>query len=59
MSGAFLEIDAMFNPGARYIIEARQKEHVELSEDGQLHNNPLTNLSHLRKNQASESSKKT
>jgi hypothetical protein len=59
ISGAFLELDVMFNPGARYIIEARQKEHVELSEDGQLHNNALKNFSHLRKNQTSESSKKT
>ena len=54
MSGSLLELDVMFNPGARHIIEARQKEHVELSEDGQLHNNSPTNLNHLRKSQSSE-----
>ena len=39
MGGALLEVDSIFNPGQRHVIEARLKEHVELTEDGQLHNN--------------------
>jgi flagellar biosynthesis/type III secretory pathway M-ring protein FliF/YscJ len=32
MSGALLEIDSIFNPGQKHVIEQRQKEHIELRE---------------------------
>jgi len=31
-----LEFDTIFNPGKKHVIEERQKEHIELKEDGQL-----------------------
>ena len=33
MSGALLEIDSIFNPGQRHVIEQKQKEHMEQTED--------------------------
>ena len=38
IASGLLELDAIFNPGTRHIIEAKKKEEtrVELSEDGQL-----------------------
>jgi len=44
-SGAFLEVDAIFNPGQRHVIEAKQKEHVELKEEGDMYNNGQPDLS--------------
>ncbi|WP_196137200.1 hypothetical protein [Aliikangiella sp. G2MR2-5] len=59
VSGALLEIDAIFNPGQRHVIEARQKEQMELSEDGQQHNSDREEIETILKKQADESSKNT
>jgi hypothetical protein len=37
ISGAFLEVDAIFNPGRKYVIEAQQKETIEKREDGEMY----------------------
>ena len=37
MGGAFLEVDAIFNPGKKYMIEAQQKETIEKREDGDMY----------------------
>lgn len=37
MSGAFLEVDAIFNPGKKYMIEAQKKETIEKREDGDMY----------------------
>jgi hypothetical protein len=39
VSGAFLEVDAIFNPGKKYVVEAQQKEVIEKKEDGEMFNN--------------------
>jgi hypothetical protein len=39
MSGAFLEVDAIFNPGKKYVAEAQKKEVIEKKEDGDMFNN--------------------
>ena len=36
MSGAFLEVDAIFNPGKKYVVEAQKKEVIERKEDGEM-----------------------
>ena len=33
LSAGLLEIDAIFNPGQRHVVEQKQKEHIELKED--------------------------
>jgi len=38
MSGAFLEVDAIFNPGKKYVAEAQKKEVIEKKEDGDMFN---------------------
>ena len=37
MGGAFLEVDAIFNPGKKYMIEAQKKETIEKREDGDMY----------------------
>ena len=49
IGGALLEVDTIFNPGQRHVIEAKMKEHVELSEDGQLYNTSLPESDQLDK----------
>jgi len=39
MNGAFLEVDAIFNPGKKYVAEAQKKEVIEKKEDGDMFNN--------------------
>ena len=39
LSGGLLELDAIFNPGARHVIEQKQKEHMEQTEDVEEGNN--------------------
>ncbi|WP_064435825.1 MULTISPECIES: hypothetical protein [Pseudoalteromonas] len=39
VSGAFLEVDAIFNPGKKHVVEAQQKEVIEKKEDGEMFNN--------------------
>jgi hypothetical protein len=59
IASGLLELGAIFNPGQKHVIEARKKEHVELSEDGQLYNNAPTDLNNIQKSQTSESSENT
>jgi len=33
ISGALLEVDSIFNPGQRHVIEQKQKKHSEQTED--------------------------
>jgi hypothetical protein len=37
MGGAFMEVDAMFNPGKKYMIEAQQQITIEKKEDGDMY----------------------
>ena len=56
VSGALLEMDTIFNPGQKHVIEAKQKEHVEVTESGQLHGGDRMASNHLKKSQSNESS---
>lgn len=35
ISGGLLEMDSVFNPGTRHVIELREQEHVEIREGGE------------------------
>lgn len=37
IGGALLEADAIFNPGQRHVMEAKQKEIIEKKEDGEIY----------------------
>jgi len=54
VSGAMLEINAVFNPEHKHVIEVRQKESIELSENGQLYDNKYPRLNSV---DSSENSK--
>ena len=56
ISGALLEMDMIFNPGQKHVIEAKQKEHIEVNESGQLHASDRTVSNHLKKSQSNQSS---
>jgi len=53
MSGAFLEVDAIFNPGKKYVVEAQKKEVIEKKEDGDMFNNK-PDISTLKSTSVSE-----
>lgn len=38
ISTGLLELGAIFNPGTKYVIEAQQKERVEVKKEGEMHN---------------------
>lgn len=40
VSIGLLEMDSVFNPGARHLIEAKQKERVEVQKEGEMVNKP-------------------
>lgn len=39
-SSGFLEMDAVFNPGARYFIESKQKERVQVRREEEMFEGP-------------------
>jgi len=48
IGGAFLEVDAIFNPGQKHVIEAQQKEIIEKREDGDMYKKDKPNLNKLK-----------
>lgn len=48
MGGAFLEVDAIFNPGQKHVIEAKQKEIIEKKEDGEMYKKGKPDLKNLK-----------
>lgn len=44
VSTGLLEIDAIFNPGTKYVIEARQKERTERKKEGEMHEVENSNI---------------
>ena len=57
IGGAFLEVDAIFNPGQKHVIEAQQKEVIEKREDGDMYNKDKPDLNII--NSENVSGKKT
>ena len=48
MGGAFLEVDAIFNPGQKHVIEEKQKEIIEKKEDGEMYKKGKPDLNKLK-----------
>lgn len=48
MGGAFLEIDAIFNPSQKHVAEAKQKEVIEKKEDGEMYNKDKLDINKLK-----------
>jgi hypothetical protein len=40
VSAGLMEMDAIFNPGARHLIETKQEERVEVQKEGELYKGP-------------------
>ena len=36
----FLEIDAIFNPGSKHVVEEKQREKMEVRKEGELYDPP-------------------
>jgi len=48
ISGALLEVDAIFNPGQKHVIEAKQKAIIEKKEDGEMYKKGKLDLNKLK-----------
>jgi len=48
MGGAFLEIDAIFNPSQKHVAEAKQKEVIEKKEDGEMYKKDILDIHKLK-----------
>ena len=46
--GVFLEVDSIFNPGQRHVIEAQQKETIEQREGGDMYKKDKPDLNKLK-----------
>jgi len=55
VSGAFLEIDSIFNPSQKYVIAEQQKENIEQKEDGKMYEKEKTDLSKIEPKNVSRS----
>lgn len=54
MGGAFLEVDAIFNPGQKHVMEAKQKETIEKKENGEMYKKGEQDLNTLKSTNASD-----
>ncbi|WP_448564502.1 hypothetical protein [Thalassotalea ganghwensis] len=50
VGSAFLEVDAIFNPGQKHVLEAQQKEIIEEKEDGSVYDNNKQDLTKINTN---------
>lgn len=48
VGGAFLEVDAIFNPGQKHVIAASQKEVIEQNENGEMYNKNKPDVTQLK-----------
>lgn len=48
IGGALLEVDAIFNPGQKHVVEAKQKEVIEKTEEGEMYKKDLQDLNKLK-----------
>jgi hypothetical protein len=48
VGGAFLEIDAIFNPSQKHVAEAKQKQVIEKKEDGEMHDKDKLDINKLK-----------
>jgi hypothetical protein len=47
IGGAFLEVDSIFNPGQKHVVEAKQKEVIEKKEEGDMYKKDKQDLNEL------------
>lgn len=55
IGGAVLEVDSIFNPGQKHVIEEKQKEIIEKKEDGEMYEKGKQDLNELKSNGVSSS----